>query len=140
MTPQEKKALLLRVVTKLAAQQLENGGLTPFGATLGEKREVQLLVPDRIKPDATLEELDAYWTRELRQAAAKGDCDTVCTCIHVGMQTEEGISVPALLIHIEQADAFSEDILYPYEKGERSEVIFSEPTTEAAEYQIFVPS
>lgn len=137
MTPQENKALLLRAVTKLAAKQLANGGLMPFGATLGSKREVQLLVPESIKPDATLEELDAYWTRELGQAAATGECDTVCTCVHVGMQTEEGISVPALLIHIEQMNAFSENILYPYEKAEESDVVFGEPTTEATEYQIF---
>jgi len=43
MTPQEEKALLLRVVTKLAAPQLEQGGFIPFGAILGQNRDVRLL-------------------------------------------------------------------------------------------------
>jgi hypothetical protein len=47
MTPKEEKELLLRVVTKLAGQQLEKGGSIAFGATLGSKRDVQLLMPKR---------------------------------------------------------------------------------------------
>jgi hypothetical protein len=50
MTPDEAKALLLRVVTKLVAQQLEQVGFMPFGAILGQQRDVQLLMPKSMKP------------------------------------------------------------------------------------------
>jgi len=80
MTPKEEKELLLRVVTKLAGQQLEKGGFLPFGAALGSKRDVQLLMPKSMKQDVTTDELDAYWVRTLRKAVATGECKTVCSC------------------------------------------------------------
>jgi hypothetical protein len=49
MTPHEQKALLLRIVTKLVVPQSEKGGFIPFGAILGQNRDVQLLMPDGIK-------------------------------------------------------------------------------------------
>jgi len=137
MTPKEEKELLLRVVTKLAGQQLEKGGLIPFGATLGSKRDVQLLMPKSMKQDVTTDELDAYWVRALRQAVATGECKTVCSCTDVRMQANEGLLVSAVLVHVEHVDTFAEDILYPYRKDGGSGVVFGEPTGEATEYQIF---
>jgi hypothetical protein len=101
-------------VTKLAGQQLEKGGFIPFGATLGSKRDVQLLMPKSMKQDVTTDELDAYWVRTLRQAVATGECKTVCSCTDVRVQANEGLLVSAVLVHVEHVDTSSEDILYPY--------------------------
>lgn len=66
MTPQEEKALLLRVVTKLVTPQLERGGFVPFGAILGQNRNVQLLMPKSVKRDVTRDELVDYWVQTIR--------------------------------------------------------------------------
>ncbi|HYL86312.1 MAG TPA: hypothetical protein VE263_18960 [Candidatus Angelobacter sp.] len=137
MTPQEEKELLLRVVTKLAGKQVEQGGFIPFGATLGSSRNVQLLMPKGMKRDVTRDELDAYWIRELRKATASGECKTACWIADVRMQSEEGVLHPAVMVHVEQAGAFSEDILYPYKNERGSGVTFGEPTSENTEHQIF---
>jgi hypothetical protein len=140
MTPQEEKELLLRVVTKLVRKQLEKGGFIPYGATLGSNRDVQLLMPESMKRDMTRDELDAYWVRTLRQAVGVGGYKTVCWCADVRVQAEDGTLLPAVLIHVEHADTFSEDILYLYRKDESSGVVFGEPTSEATEHQIFTCS
>ena len=68
MTLQEEKELLLRVVTKLAAKLIGEGGFVPFGATLGPGRNVKLLMPKGWKENATRDELEACWSRELKKA------------------------------------------------------------------------
>lgn len=140
MTPQEEKELLLRVVTKLVRKQLEKGGFIPYGATLGSNREVQLLMPKSMKRDVTRDELDAYWVQTIRQAVATGECKTACWCADVREKAEDGTLVPAVLIHVEHAETFSEDILYPYRKDENSGVVFGEPMSELTEHQIFTSS
>lgn len=141
MTPQEEKELLLRVVTKLAGKQLEQEGeFITFGATLGSNRDVRLLMPKSMKQDVTRDELDAYWVRTLRQAIAAVECGTVCSCVDVRLQTNDGAQVTALLIHVEHAHAFSEDILYPYRKDEDAGIVFGEPTSETRERKIFTCS
>jgi hypothetical protein len=137
MTPQEEKELLLRVVTQLVRKQLEKGGFIPYGATLGPNRDVQLLMPKGMKRAVTRAELDAYWFQILRQAITAGECKTACWCADVREQAEDGTLVPAVLIHVEHANTFSEDILYPYRKDESSRVVFGEPRSEATEHQIF---
>jgi hypothetical protein len=137
MTPQEEKELLLRVVVRVAAMQLKEGGLVPFGATLGLKRDVKLLMPKSWKQTPTTrDELEGYWIRELRQATASGTCKTVCSCADVRVPKGEKL-VPAVLIHVEHAEGSAEDILYPYQKDEGSVVVFGEPTSAATEHQIF---
>lgn len=138
MTPREEKELLLRVVTKLAAKQLARGGFIPFGATLGSKRDVQLLMPKSMKKNVAPEELQGYWARELRQAGASGDCRTVCWCADVRTNLDGGQPVPAVFVHIEHPEAYAENVLYPY-KDEGSEWVLRQPTVEVTEYQIFAP-
>jgi len=128
------------VSSQLAAKQLAQAGFLPFRATLGTKRDVQLLIPKSMKQDATRDELDAYWAVELRRAAAAGECKTVCSCADVHVPTDEGVLIPAVLIHIEHAEVFSENILYPYQKEQGSEIIFGEPAGEATEHRVFVRS
>ena len=140
MTPQEEKELLLRVVTKLAGRQIEKGGFIPFGATLGSKRDVRLLMPESMKKEVTRDELDAYWTREIRKAIIGGECKTACWIADVRLQSEEGTLFPAIMVHVEHVGVFSEDILFPYKKEENSAVVFGEPTTEAMQHQIFAAS
>jgi hypothetical protein len=78
MNPDEPKALLLRVVTKLAAQQLEQVGFMSFGAILSQKRDVQLLMPKSMKTNVVRDELDTYWAQTIRKAIANGDYTTAC--------------------------------------------------------------
>jgi hypothetical protein len=139
MTPDEAKALLLRVVTKLVAQQLEQGGFMPFGAILGQKRDVQLLMPKSMKPNVVRDELDTYWAQTIRKAIANGDYTTACWCADVRGQSDDETLIPALLIHAEHAHSFSEDILIAYRK-EGGKIVFDEPTIEPTQHQIFPPS
>jgi hypothetical protein len=138
MTPQEEKNLLLRVVIRLAGTQLESGGLTPFGATLGSERDVKLLVPKGFKKNPTRDEVEAYWAGELRKANATGKCKTVCSCADVRVPVEGGNLIPGVLIHIEHAEGSAEDVLYPYRNDEGS-VVFGVPTSVKAELQVFPP-
>ena len=138
MTPDEAKALLLRVVTKLVAQQLEQGGFIPFGAILGQKRDVQLLMPKTMKPNVVRDELDRYWAQTIRKAIANGDYTTVCWCADVRGQADDETLIPALLIHAEHAHSFSEDILIAYRK-EGGKIVFDEPNIEPTEHRIFPP-
>lgn len=140
MTPQEEKALLLRVVTKLVAPKLEQGGFLPFGAILGQNRDVQLLMPKSMKRDVSPDELDNYWVQTIRNAIAAGEYLTVCWCADVREQAQDGTLASALLVHVEHAHSFSEDILIAYRKNESGKVVFDEPRTEATLHQIFSAS
>jgi hypothetical protein len=140
MTPQEEKALLLRVATKLVAPQLKQGGFLPFGAILGQNRDVQLLMPKSVKRDVTRDELDKYWTQTIRDAIGSGEYLTVGWCADVREQTKEGGLIPAVFIHVEHVRLFSEDILIKYGKKESGEVVFGEPITEATQHLIFATS
>jgi hypothetical protein len=140
MTPQEEKEQLLKVVVRVAAIQLKEGGLVPFGATLGFSRNVKLLMPKGWAPSPTTPgQLEGYGIRELRLATAAGACKTVCYCADVRVPVEQKL-VPAIFIHIEHAEGSAEDILSPYRKDQGSDVVFGEPTSAETEHQIFTPS
>src|ERR1700758_2172644 len=113
MTLQEEKELLLRVVTRLAAKLIGQGGFVPFGATLGPGRNVKLLMPKGWKENATRDELEAYWSRELKKATTEPDCKTVCSCADVRVPMDNGDLAPGILIHLEQIGSPAEDICLP---------------------------
>ncbi len=140
MTPQEQKELLLRVVVKVAAIHLENGGLFSFGATLGARRDVKLLTPKSMKKDVSREELEEYWKRELRKSTGEDGRKTACWCADVRVPMDDGRLVPAVFVNFEHADGSAEDILYPYRKDEGSAVFFGEPTSAETAPQIFTPA
>ncbi|HYX68211.1 MAG TPA: hypothetical protein VE825_03685 [Terriglobales bacterium] len=139
MTPEEEKALLLRVVIKVARLEIQqSGGLVPFGATLGSKRDVCLLRPKEVTGTVTRDKLEDYWKREFGKAAAAGECRTVCCCADVRVARDQGGSlVPALLIHIEHVEAGGEDVVYPHWKGEDSEVVLGEATGVPVTWGVF---
>lgn len=137
MTLEEEKDLLLGLVTKLAAKLICQGGFAPFGATLGPGRNVKLLMPKNWKVNSTRDEVEAYWSRELKKAVYEGDCKTVCSCSDVRIPIENGNMAPCILIHIEQAQACAEDIGYPYLKDGESEVKLGTPTSVKTEPSVF---
>jgi len=137
MTPLEAKALLIRVMTKLVTPKLEQGGFIPFGALLGQNREVQLLMPKSMKRNVARDGLDTYFVQTIRKAMAGGKYITACWCADVRAQTNGEALIPALLVHIEHADSFSQNILIPYRKNEGGKIAFDEPTSEPTQYQIF---
>jgi hypothetical protein len=138
MMPTEERDLLLRVVTQLAESRLNAGGLMPFGATLKPPRDVRILMPKSMKPDVTSEELDAFWVRQLRKAAAEADCKTVCSCAEVRYGVSPDQMASAILVHIEHADVYSANVLCPFRKDEGSRVIFGEPQLEESDFRVFV--
>lgn len=140
MTPDEAKALLLRVVTKLVAQQLEQGGFIPFGAILGQQREVQLLMPKSMKRNVTRDELDSYWAQTIRKAIVNGHYKTACWCADVRGQADDETLIPTLLVHVEHEHSFAEDILIAYRRNEGGNIVFDEPNIEPTKYQIFPSS
>jgi len=81
MTPLEEKQLMLRVVLRLAKEQLEKGGFIPFGAALGMKRDVPRRMPKSMKKDVTPDKLDTYGNEQFRPIVAGQDCQTVCKCV-----------------------------------------------------------
>lgn len=125
------------VVTKLAAKLIKQGGFVPFGATLGPGRNVKLFMPKDWKENATRDELETYWSRELRKAVNDAECKTVCSCADVRLPIDNGNLVPCIFIHIEQAPRLAEDIAYPYMKDGDSEVKLGAPTTVQTEPRIF---
>jgi len=138
MTPQEEKTLLLRVVTQLAAKfLLKGGGFVPFGATLGQNRNVDLLMPKGMKKSVTRDELDDYFGKELRRTIAADKRKTACFCVHVG-EVDGKVVTPGVLVHIEHATAYAEDVLYPYQLSEVPEVVFGNPMAVSAERNIFI--
>lgn len=137
MTPEEEKQLLLQVVTKLAAKLIGEGGFVPFGATLGPGRSVNLLMPKNWKENATRNECEDYWSRELKKATANGDCKSVCSCADVRIPMNSGDLAHRLLIHIEHAQSCSEDIGIPYVKDGDSGVRLGAPTSVKTEAKVF---
>jgi len=138
MTPEEEKQLLLQVVTKLAVKLIGQGGFVPFGATLGPGRSVKLLMPKNWKRNASREEVEDYWSSELKKAATQPDCKTVCSCADVRMPMDNGELAPCIFIHIEHAQSFAEDIGYPYVTDRKSEVKLGLPTSVETEPRVFV--
>ena len=139
MSALENKELLLRVVTKFAAKQLKNDDLLmPFGATLNSTRNVQLLMPKRIKQNVTPDGLSRYWARELREASEKSDSPTVCSCCAGLFPHESGVTVPVVFVHIEHAGEYSEDFYYPYRKEIDGEICFGARDFEAVDPQVFI--
>jgi hypothetical protein len=138
MTPLEEKELLLRVVTKLAQTQLEQGGFIPFGAVLGSKRDLKLLRPKSWKQNPTRDDVEGYWFRELKKHAEKEGCRSLCFCADVWIPTEGDQLLPAILVHIEHVESDAEEMLYPYGKDEGSRVVFGKRTSETVERRVFV--
>ncbi len=136
MTRQEETELLLRVMTRLAQTQLEKGGFIPFGGVLGSKRDVQLVMPKGWKQNSTRDEVEGYWTRELKKYALQDGCRVVCFCADVRVPKDDDQLVPGLLIHIEHVEAESEDMLYPYHKEDDAKVVFGKPTSVARQHMV----
>jgi hypothetical protein len=137
MTLQEEKELLLRVVTRLAAKLIGQGGFVPFGAALGPGRNVKLLMPKAWKDNVTRDELEAYWSRELKKATTEADCKTVCSCADVRVPMDSGDLAPGIFIHLEQAGSPAEDIVYPYLKDGISEAKLGTPTSVETGSRVF---
>jgi len=137
MTPQEQKSLLVDVVVQFAMKRLEEEGFYPFGAVLGTKRNVQLFVPKKWKPNSTRDEVEDFWFKELRKNTASGDYIAASFCADVRVPRNGGELIPAMLVHIEHADASAEDGLYPYLKDEQSKVSLGTPTFVETRPQIF---
>jgi hypothetical protein len=138
MTAREEIDLLLRVVTRLAQQQLEMGGFYPFGAVLGSSRDVQLLMPKGWKKDSTRDEVEAYWYSELRKHSAKDSCKVVCFCANVGVPTEAEEYTWGVNVYIEHQQAGAASIFYPYSQNPDSRVEFGQPTTVKTERHVFL--
>jgi hypothetical protein len=140
MTLEEEKELLLRVATKLAIKLIGKGGFVPFGAMLGPGRNVKLLMPKDWKKDATREEVEAYWSRELKNATTEAPCKTVCSCADVRVPMDSGELLPGIFIHLEQAGPLAKDIVYPYVKDGNSEAMLGTPTSVESEHRVFTAS
>jgi hypothetical protein len=138
MTLQEEKQLLLSVVTKLAAKFIGQGGFVPFGAILGPSRKVNLIMPKGWKENTTRDELDAYWSRELKKAITDTGCMTACSCADVRIPIDHGELAPGIFIHMEQAGLPAEDIVYPYRQNGDSEAKLGTPTSVETESRVFV--
>jgi hypothetical protein len=140
MTLQEEKKLLLRVVTRLAAKLIGEGGFVPFGAPLGPGLNVKLLMPKGWKENATRDELEAYWSRELKKATTEAECKTVCSGADLRVPMDNGDLAPGIFIHLEQVGSPAEDIVYPYLKGGISEAKLGTPTSVETESRVFAAS
>lgn len=140
MTLQAQKQDLLNVVTKLAAWHIEHGGFIPFGAVLGPGRSIKVIKPKSWKENADREEVEAYWARKLGEASCDTGGKLVCWCSAVGASWDGSEFVPCVLIHVEQAEASSEDIFYPYGKTEDCQVVFGPPKVVTTSFQVFGPA
>jgi hypothetical protein len=138
MTLQGQKQDLLNLVTKLAASQLEHGGfIFPFGAVLGPGRHIKLIKPQSWKENPTRNEVEGYWARVLSKASSDTGGKLVCWCSVVDASWDEGDWKSCVLIHLEQAEALSEDMFYPYEQTEGCQVVFGLPTVVKTSPQVF---
>jgi hypothetical protein len=141
MTAADDKKLLLGVALRLAAEQLEKGGLPPFGVVLGSKRDVQLLMPKSFsKRTVTQEDLEEYWFRELRGFTAADGCKAVCFCADVGFPGEKEQITRGLLVHVEHIEGGAEDMGYPYWRNDDSRIVFGEPISVTSERRAFSPA
>jgi hypothetical protein len=97
-------------------------------------------MPKGWKENATRDELDAYWSRELKKATADADCKTVCSCADVRVPMDSGDLAPGIFIHLEQVGSPAEDIVYPYLKDGISEAKLGTPTSVETESRVFAAS
>ena len=117
-------------MTKLVAKLIRQGGFVRFGATLGPGRNVKLLMPESWKENATRDEVEMYWSRELKKAVdMRVSAITVCSCADVRIPLENGNLLPASLFTSNRVKSCGEDIVYPYQKGQDSEVKLGIPTS-----------
>ena len=137
MSPLEEKDLLVRVAVRVAETQLEKGGIIPFGATLGEGRDVQLLIPNSASGDMTIEIVDAYWRKQMAKAIESGNVKALCTVADVRVTDSQGKLVPGVFIHVEHSAGHAEELLYHYAKGENAAVTFLQVTREPTTLQYF---
>jgi hypothetical protein len=138
MAKRQDIELLLRVVTQFVEKQLTPAGILPFGATLGSTRDVQLLLPKTIKPDAQMHELDAYWRQELAKPIAAGGCKAVCYCVDLRVKASgEGTQSTVVFIHIEDSEGCAEDVLYDYQFANDLKVILGDPYVEKSDQRLF---
>ena len=137
MSPLEEKDLLVRVAVRVAETQLEKGGIIPFGATLGEGRDVQLLIPNSASGNMTIEIVDAYWRKQMAKAIESGNVKALCTVADVRVTDSQGKLVPGVFIHVEHSAGHAEELLYHYAKGENAAVTFLQVTREPTTLQYF---
>jgi hypothetical protein len=138
LSPLEERDLLLRVAVRIAQTQLEKGGIIPFGATLGEGRDVQLLIPNGAKRNTTIEIVDAYWRKQMAKAIEGGNVKALCTVADVRVADSNGKLVPGVFIHIEHSAGGAEELLYHYAKDENAAVTFIEVKREPTILQYFL--
>ena len=93
-------------------------------------------MPKSWKEHATRDELETYWTGELKKAVA-ADCKAVCSCADVRIPFENGELAPCILIHLETAQPSAEDIGYPYTRNGSTEVKMGVPTSVKTDARIF---
>lgn len=137
MAKRQDIELLLRVVTQFVEKQLTPAGILPFGAALGSKRDVQVLVPKTMKPDVQMPELDAYWKRELAKPIAAGGCKAVCYCVDLRVKPSgEGAHSQVVFIHIEDSEGYAEDVLYAY-NFTNDKLVLGDPCVERSDQRIF---
>lgn len=136
MTKNGQKDLLLSVVTKFATMRIARDGFLPFGAVLGSKRNVVMLMPKSVKQNVSREELEAYWIKVVCEEAHTEDCTAICFCADVRVPNADSTHVPAVFVHIEQPAGSSEDMLYPYEKTPDGTVRLGKPTSVDTEYRM----
>ena len=115
----------------------DEGSVRPFGGALRANRVVTLIRPRHIKRDATLEELDRYWARELRRVVDEKGCNIVCFCAEVLVLSNDGTPFAAVLVRIEQNESLSEELIYPYRKYIDSGVSFESPTVTHVQHRLF---
>ena len=70
----------------------------------------------------------------------ESECNTVCSCADVRIPLENTNLAPCVLIHIEQVKSCAADIVYPYQKGQDSEVKLGIPTSVQSEPLVFAPN
>jgi hypothetical protein len=92
------------------------------------------------KENATRDELEAYWSRELKKATTETECKTVCSCADVRVPMDSGDPAPGIFIHLEQIGSPAADIVYPYLKDGISGVKLGTPTSVETESRVFAAS
>lgn len=93
-------------------------------------------MPKGMKKHVRRDELNDYFGKELRRSITAEKRKTACFCVNVG--EADGNLSPSVLVHIEHAAAYAEDVLYRYQLNEVPEVVFGNPTTVSAERNIFI--
>lgn len=100
---------------------IEKESFLPFAVRLNAKNEATINVPKSMKTDVTREELKKYWKHELEASLVNADILAVCTVCDVRLQDEE--RRPAMLMHIENIEGESWDLLHYYERNGAETVI-----------------